>query len=231
MEYFVYGYDLRGISNQNSIQNIHSKNVDCKLRVSGQRLLSLSVNVLYLYQKCRNLAVNVIIFIRDNLLDFIIDCLQIKKICLNQRNRLTISTYKKNRSIAVCFYANFQTKKNPHQMILCIFAEKTTKVRIQCGVLFAFEWITTVFFFGCCFYKRIVNVDWMRINASVIPNNGRESFKKTNAGERSKSVSLNILADLMCDVLCSLFMAKWFDEIPQRFRYVKKSKMNCFPKQ
>lgn len=132
----------------------HSQqNVDCKLRVSGQRLLSLSVNVLYLYQKCRNLAVNVIIFIRDNLLDFIIDCLQIKKICLNQRNRLTISTYKKNRSIAVCFYANFQTKKNPHQMILCIFAEKTTKVRIQCGVFICFWMNHDSFFFWLLFLQ------------------------------------------------------------------------------
>lgn len=122
-------------------------------------------------------------------------------------------------------------RKKIHAEWFCAFLlKKQPKSEFNAVFLFAFEWITTVFF-RCCFYKRIVNVDWMRINASVIPNNGRESFKKTNAGERSKSVSLNILADLMCDVLCSLFMEKWFDEIPQRFRYVKKSKMNCFPKQ
>lgn len=62
-----------------------------------------------------------------------------------------------------------------------------------------------------------------------------KTFKNTNTrGERKVNLYLcweRILAYLMCDVLCSVFMASWSVEIPQRFRYVRRNnnKMNCFP--
>lgn len=58
----------------------------------------------------------------------------------------------------------------------------------------------------------------MRINASVIANNEGIILKEcTDAGEKKVNLYLSsILAYLMCDVLCLVFMESRFDEIPQR---------------
>lgn len=128
-------------------------------------------------QKCRNLVVNVIIFMHDNLVDFITDCLEIEILQLKWLRKRYVWSHVFApifMNCTECFGAFLmRDTKQKHQI----------KPELNAMFLFAFEWITTVLF---SFLERNVNVDWMRINASVIPNNGRENVRKIPTPEEKE---------------------------------------------